>query len=42
VLATEGHVRVMLQRYFDSMAGRLFLLLLVGVMGSAIHRPGNG
>ena len=25
----------MLQRYFGSMAGRLFLLLLVGVMGSA-------
>ena len=25
----------MLQRYFGSMAGRLFLFLLVGVMGSA-------
>jgi hypothetical protein len=25
----------MLQRYFGSMAGRLFLLLLLGVMGSA-------
>jgi signal transduction histidine kinase len=26
----------MLQRYFGSMAGRLFLLLLIGVMGSAL------
>ena len=25
----------MLQRYFGSMAGRLFLFLLIGVMGSA-------